>query len=618
MADYYVDPSKTNGTGSIGSPYNSITAALTAATGSNDRILLARGYVYQKFNNFYAARIIKTPSVGLYIGAYTASDSPNTMNPTFNAITFEPPGTSGWSLVQAGTGVWKKAYASAGSNVTVWRVFTGARLTGPAANNAQGTGYILGTARARTPVAYNATEATVMANINSAGSVSNRLWAHINQPSGFLYIYTGSDTLDPPTFYNGLGIVGSDGAGNWGCYNGVVIQDSQRITMEDVDCIGAVDGNHNINASGNAGDCTDITLIDCNSYGHALSGISLAGLAATTPQFVRRVLIKNSTFDSIATLNEDWNFRVGTGISWLNGGQDDISVQQRCNGIEFLNCTVKDGYHSCIKVETFGVAAIDNIVFRDCKLTAYNRLYGHGIVTAGVTSVCLFDRCTIAGMTQYFQIMGGATQMRNCLCYDPMAPYGAYNGTNNVNSEPACSIGTVSAIYPTMSAGLVVIDNCTFVESYGYMWQIYSRVSGSLADNFAAVRNCTFLDSKYLNAQGRAVSTTFGPDPGKSILFSLAASEPTPVFTFENNNYYTGTANQNIVVYQQSSVVTYSTLSAMPGASGNTESNPKLNLDFRPGTGSPLIGAGTFLRNDNDVDGLARKNPPTIGAYEVF
>ena len=65
MAEYYVDPSKTNGTGTIGSPYNSIANALTAATGSNDRIFLARGYVYQKFNNFFATRIIKTPSVGL-------------------------------------------------------------------------------------------------------------------------------------------------------------------------------------------------------------------------------------------------------------------------------------------------------------------------------------------------------------------------------------------------------------------------------------------------------------------------------------------------------------------------------------------------------------------------
>lgn len=46
--------------------------------------------------------------------------------------------------------------------------------------------------------------------------------------------------------------------------------------------------------------------------------------------------------------------------------------------------------------------------------------------------------------------------------------------------------------------------------------------------------------------------------------------------------------------------------------------DPRLDAMYRPLAGSPVIGAGAFIGEYNDADGMAFKRPPSIGRYEDF
>lgn len=63
-------------------------------------------------------------------------------------------------------------------------------------------------------------------------------------------------------------------------------------------------------------------------------------------------------------------------------------------------------------------------------------------------------------------------------------------------------------------------------------------------------------------------------------------------------------------------VIDASAATVTPDATDIT-ADPMLTADYRPLSGSPLIGAGTHLGYVRDLDGKQRPNPPSIGAYDL-
>jgi hypothetical protein len=611
MADeFWLDPSAANGgTGTFGSPFNTMSAAMTATVNAETKLHVKRGLVIAPASRFVCAAISKRPAGYLSIDTYGDADLP----PTYFGGTWEAPGaaTTGWTYI--GGGIWKKAYASVGSNVTVKRVYVGAGVTGLAANNALGTGYKVGYAIARTPVAYNATEATLLTLLGTPGAKGLRLWGHINQPSGFLYIYTpGNSTLPPPVFYQGLAIVGGDNS-TFGSAEGLQIADSANITVDGLRVIATPENAFNIRTF-NVGLDSDLVTLR-NASTEMVAGITYA-LRGQGTSFVRRTRVEACVADATATVEEDWNFNSAANTDWINGTQDLFRVQHNVSGAVFSRCTALDGYHCGFSIDTSSgtIATADNILFQDCTSDTSNRLYGHPIAAGGTGVNCVFDRITATNSTQFCQLSGKAA-VRNSIFYGGKQPYPGYQGQGSVNAEGCVYIATF-APWTTLSAGDITLDNLTLVNPYGYALQFFSTASGSIANGAVTMRNCIVVDTQYLNAGSRTRSTQQASAAGTSILYALNTGESIPTTNLVNNYWYTGTTGQPIVAIQTGSTPSSSTLAALSGASGNSEADPQLTADFRLKSTSPCIGTATPLRVERDLVGYWRPQTPSHGAYE--
>ena len=621
----YCDPaaSESGITGAIDHPYTRLDAAISAATGNDTVLYVRRGRVYT--NTGSAIGVInvnsKSPTEKLLITPYGDEAMPPTLMGGLNML----PGDPGWSYV--GAGVWKRAllYNAAGTTANRMRLFVGgSRITGAAVNRALGTGYTFGTAVAKCTVADNAAEAAIIAEMHIQTPYSYRIWTYTTDSTGYLYVWTGSDTLDPPTFYDGITLVGTNGlvgGTGWGKTCGVSINNSSNVTVDGIDAIFCVGGNALTN--GSAAAVYNCTLSNSRSYAFGSSGLVITGFSPT--RLVTGFAARNCLNDAVATMAEEWNYRDKGGLSWLNGSQDAAVLGHYTDACTFENVETIDGAHLNTLIGTMDAAKdgyTTNARLINCTARNPNRAYGTALNIAGigVGASAYVDRFHGSDTVAFISRTGsGKAIISNSSFKDAKKPYDDYDYVNPsgsgavaVNSIPGVYI-YVNAGFGAVEAGCITLKRSSIMNPYGFMFAITEYgVPGTIPTGSFVATDSLFVDRTNLdNTDARRIGASqFRP----GISWDMRDSSQAGVASFTNCYSWTGVAGTQRVMTGFSTYVTYAGWAGLTGAVA--ESDPMVDERGYLLAGSPLKYVAPLADLAYDVDGRARSNPTSIGAHE--
>ena len=623
----YVDPAAADGgNGTFATPYNLLSAGVTAANADESRLRLRRGRVYMlESGRDSVLQLVNTRPAGLLlIDSYGDGDPPI----LFGGL-YMPPGDSGWEY--RGYGVWRKALPvnAGGANPATFRLYLGAAITGAAANKSPGSAVKYGVAAARCAVASTASEAVILGNINSVSRAdiqNRRLWMYTQKSDGvtfdgYLYVYTGSASIDPAVYYDGLVLVGSNGltdANRLGAVYGVNLYKAQRCIIKELDCAYAAIG---LSIGCDTISALDIDISGCRSLAYGTRGVRIVGFTGAPAE---RGVVHDTLVDAVATFAEDWTYRDKDAIEWLNGTQDGCTIGGHTVDCRLEGVSSRDAYHG-----NFVIGNADNTsqavraMVVDCKTNSSNRSYGYCFVglSYGAGNLATVDRFVGGDSTNWIHKTGtGVTRFRDCAFTQCTRPTSAYDHTGGYNLG-ANTIPGIS-VFPTPSAGsleagAVTAERCTFTNPYGWLIEVvgvYYATSNLAPTGAVDLTDCVLMDTAYINNPS---ARSFGVGierPGVSINLTQDGGN-SGVISMANTTVYTGTVGQSIVATADRLTPTLVTLAS--GVSGTpSEVNPQVDSQSRPLTGSPLIGAVATNGLTRDAAGMYRDTASTRGAFE--
>lgn len=632
LTERFVDPSAPDGgSGTYASPWSSqdTAAALSHVTYPDLLVRLKRGLIYKPQGTTIGGLWVagKSPAGGWRFASYGDAQMP----PTFFSGTNMLPGDSGWVLV--GDGLWKKPLdnnAKTDLQESMRLYVGGSRLTGPVSNREGGTGYSYGTARARFALLGDVTDVDVLAEIGSMGSTAPRIWTYAaaaGGASGALYVWTGSNTQDPPTFYDGITLVGTNGktdANGFGRTYGIGLYGSSNVVVSEADSIFAPAA---LRAVAQSAAVANSGFEHCGSLAFGGSGLLLEGSATGT---ATNFFARDCVVDAVATYDEDWDFRdkySAPFIYWLNARQDAITLGRWTDSATLERVQCIDGYHGNLFVgsqSSSGSQTTVNARVTDCLVAGTGRLYGAGCNVSGLGAgnVATFTRLRCHDVVYFFSRTGsGKAVWDDSLFYNGVKPYAAYDATAGlyVNTVPGMIIYPQSAGYGTMEAGCVTLNRCSVLQPYGFMININrddSALSTIPAGAFV-ISDSLLVDTKWINDPA---ARTFNPGvydkTGVSVVMGKT-QVPAGALVVSNSYFYTGAAGQPRVSYENPNTNNKSFADSAYITGALNEADPKVDPIGRPLIGSPLLDAGTSAATRRrDVEGKQRPNPPSIGAYD--
>lgn len=528
MGDFYVDPAAPDGgTGSMAAPLSRQDLAVAAATGSNDTIWLKRGHVYQACGSQIAPLYLagKSPSGRLRVRSYGDAAMPPTMFAGTNML----PGDAGWAYI--GSGLWRKALADHGyADPYGMRLFAGhSRPTGPAVGRSLGTGYSLGTPRARYAAAKGATEAQVLAAVGTMGYLAPRVWTYTagsTGGNGVLYVWTGSAALDPPTYYDGITLVGANNlydAAGFGRPYGALIYNCSRVEVSEVDVLFAPAA---LRITGNVAQ-SESAFTDCNGRAFGVSGLLIEGKAVGAEQ--SGAVARRCVLDASGSLAEEWNSREEAGYSWINGAQDGAVIGRWTAGCTFDAVTVKDAAHMGIFVGAMtstGSGTTAGAAMTDCASSSPNRIYGGylGCSGLGAGNVATVSRYAGSDAVSFLSRSGsGRLTINESSFQAAKAPFPDYDYTSHPTGKGIVSIPGIAmfsaAGWGAIEPGALVLNGCTIEQPYGFMLALQEfGTPGAIPAGAMEFNDCALVDTAWL---GVREARTFKPGlydkPGVSI-----------------------------------------------------------------------------------------------------
>lgn len=579
-------------------PKLTVKAAETAAT-VFDKVALRAGRCYSPVNGYFP-RLQKN---GLTLCAYGLPDGLSFTDseiwdhyPILDGLTYENSNATGWTY--EGDGVWSKTFASAKAK----RVWFGAVNTGVLI-----TQRVIGTAYRRTPDATADNLTAIKAALNNADR-----WHPAGSALGWkLYIYTGSATLSPPAYYDGLAILIADGA-TIGAQEGVYITQSVGAQAQNIHVRGAFGDSARIASLSSDTILTDEAIIqEClASYTGAANVFSIrtSGLNNTDPRKkISRSYIVDTKADSKTSQYEQEPSSAYSNLATMDmyvitGNAEDCHIQDfeainsahvgaAMGGQEFsepVNCSIK-----------YGHIKFDNWI-----------TYGRGLASSRMTS-SVINACHVEGQNVRSQFADGHivgnlwTNMRasirkpttdewaavECYAYD----YGGADGPYRyeVRKPRDLRIEHNTVILPIASPGAYPL----LLTTYGSAYPI-SDPNPSIDLNTVKVRNNIVV-----------------LDTPRSWLASFANGGAIADQLVQNNIIYTSGADAT-VRWAGATVG----MNARTGHTGNLNVNPMLGADYRPLASSPAVGAGTPTGTTYaDRLGVAfNPTTPTIGAFQYM
>lgn len=632
---FYVDPAVADGgDGSLATPYNRLDLAVTAATAAEARIRVRRGRVYTPYGTKLAVLDLtnKRPTGLLIVDDYGDEEGP----PVLFGGTYMAPASGGWE--SRGGGVWRKPMAAnaGGADPDGFRLYLGAAITGAAVNQSAGTGYTFGVAAARCNVAKTADEATILASLNSIArpdTQNRRLWMYTQKSDGtnfdgYLYVYTGSDALDPPSYYGGLTLVGRNGltdASGFGRTYGILLYNAQRVTVRG---LRSACSPYGLRMSAAAHATTDCGIERCESMAYGNSGLMIDG-AATNSAF--RNVARDCKVDAVATRDEDWNWRDKGGISWIPGTQDACVIGKYTEACAFERVVSIDGFHTNFHIgATSGTgAATINALLTDCVSRSPGRDYGPCITSGGMGAgnTARIARFNGSDCVNWIHKTGdGKLLISDSYFGECKRPYPAYDETTGgggqdglgVNLRPGIDIFAGGT--GTTEAGAITAERCSFVNPYGWMIQIigtYNSTPGLVPAGALQAADSLFVDLKNID---NPAARTYNPgvlDRAGGSIDCRDGGGVAGIIQFTNTTYWTGAAGQVRVAEATNPVPPLVTMAATAYITGSfSEADPVVDAIGRPIAGSTLLGQAATNGLTRDAAGVYRNTASASGAYE--
>jgi hypothetical protein len=599
MTTWYVDASMPTDTADGLTPatakQNYKTAYLAATDG--DTILLRAGRCYAPVAGFYT-QVRKRLTIEPY--DLTPGADPWDDYPCLDSLTYENADATGWA--HAGSGVWYKVFGSA-KTVRLW---TGGSNTGVL--KSQRT---IGTARSRTPGATADVEATIITALtNGAGDVWHPCGSGL---SWRLYVYTGSTTVAPPAFYNGLVLSCNDGA-NYGSGNGFMVTQTNGVRINKMHVRGGSDASYYAaTLTTDTQPTYDIIFTDCLASHMYTGGFHCRPGAQNAVAWkpVRDVLFKRcigKTFTSAQEQDKSMSYTF-TALC------DMFQILDNCYNCHAIDCESIDASHVGLVLgcQNSNAHTPESCGFLRHKVTFGSYCtYARGIATGRCGTGCYVMGCTIDGQNVRSQIIDGYIVGNKWI-----------NNRASMRKADTCEWFAVEAYI--IDRGQTSIGN----DRYEYLYPTNLVVANNLCVNPVASNTQPIIITTYDTAYPV-------PDPNIdpytiTIANNVIIDEQTVsrylIGVFQNgpgtigpqkiynNIVWTGQGNPAPTVRWLG--VTYD-LNSAPGCSGNLLVDPQLDpITYKPLAGSPAIGAGQFAGYYPDAEGKSFNIPPSIGLYEV-
>lgn len=604
MAVIYVDATAADDTGNGSTPAlakRTPRAAQLAAT-AGDKILLKTGYCYAPSST--GAFLFFSNVSNVEVGTYgTASDKP-----ILDALTYQNPGDSGWTYVSGG--VWKKTFGG----YYIRRLWVGCRNNGPlvsqrwigtAKRRAWGPG---GAGLANTAgTTQNPTEATILANLSS-----NMIWFGAGSSLSFaLYVYTGSSTINPPIFYDGLAFIQSDGVAV-GAVSGIHVQNQTGIYCHDMHFRGNGTAAIRLQAqNSDTRDVVDCLFEDCTVTAPWQGAFrSLIAGEASPARRIRNVIAQKIYCDYMTGTDET---EYDSAYSSLSGIADSFCIADGSVGVVVDSCTTINSMHVGLVA---GSLAMRTTPPSSCAFTnnyvRYESWHAYGRGISNYDGDTLFQGNLIDGQNTRSQIAGSGVvtgnvwqNMRDSIRKPGVAEWIACESY----MQDMFTSGIGNERYLRVQPTNVLITNNT----------VYSPVDQCFSFNFFDTTNIGDGDNSF-NAGTITIQNNNIYMPLAKFLGTYADSTLESTYgkvigqqTIANNNVYDGSTGNTKISWRSAN---YS-INAAPGCTGNLEVDPQLGKDHRPA--NPLLkraGRPVTAKGCKDFHGKLFYNPPNIGAID--
>jgi hypothetical protein len=589
MVTRYVDAAMLDDTGDGLTPATAkrTPRAAQQACSAGDKILLKTGLCYAPVNGVF---MFFSGVSNVEIGTYgTASDKP-----ILDALTYQNPGVSGWTYVSGG--IWTKTFAA----FYIRRLWVGSTSAGNLVSQR-----ILGTAKRRaTGTGLTTPSANPSASQILAALDVNNIWFGGGSSTSYaLYVYTGSATIDPPTYYGGLAFIQSDAA-TVGAVSGIHVQNQTGIYAHDLHFRG--NGGTGIRMQAQNSDTRDAAnclfqdcIVTAPYQGAFRSGI----VGEASP--VKR--IRNSTVSRVYcdyTSSAD-EMELNTTYNYLSGVVDLFNVYDGSVGIVVDSCTAINSAHNGIVTGSIAMATTPPTGCRVTNNTVrYDSWHTYARGLSSFDADTLFTGNLIDGQNTRAQLAGSAKCIGNVWINlrtsirKPAVGQGIAVESYIFDSGNT-TIGTERYIHiqPTN----VLIANNTFYGSASDAAIIglhfYGPQPGPNDNSYAAgsvtVQNNIAFQPKYYFCK------TY-EDSGRTIGQQ----------TFINNCVYNATTGDNKINWRGTDY----TINSAPGCSNNVEADPQLDTLYRPQAETVMRG-GVYV-GGTDFYGKQFYFPPNIGAVD--
>ena len=542
------------------------------------------------------------------------------------------PGVETW--VYLGAGVWKLSFARDWSNSSVvagMRLFAGGKITGsPAGNGAIGTGYKIGVALARASVsnlAVDIDDASAIAALHTpTGLGYYREWLCTVEESpgpklAYLYVYTGSPTVDPASFYDGLVLTTFTGylpaSGGHGHRAGLQVTDCTNMRITGIDSVFAARG---ADITTSTSTTSNIIISDCKTLAFAQPP-RLIGSAANKQVVASG--FRNMLVDGRSTIAEESNYRMDAYT--YHGVQDGLQINGYTDSCFAEGVEVRDIGHGAFQIGTnTGTPATVNARLIDCSASLKNVFYGYclSLLSPGAGNTTYIDRFVGRDSVNFIHGTGvGTALLRDCSFARGTRPYPSYDkGYAKDETNPGNSIDGIglfsSGDNPISVENRLVAERCTFIQPYGWMLVLDANNYTAFPTGAAKFTNCVFVDTEHINKpEARNENMTTGQASGTSIALYRSGAGAGQV-QFTNCYYWTGLAGQNRVMTGFGPVVT-TTFAGTSKISGTLiEIDPLVESEGHPRNGSPLLGLVPTNGLTRDASGVYRDVMSAIGAYE--
>jgi hypothetical protein len=560
-------------------------AQLAASPG--DQILLRTGYCYAPVNGAF---MFFSNVSNVEIGTYgSASDKP-----ILDALTYENPGVSGWTYVNSG--VWKKTFGA----YYVRRLWVGSTSLGNLISQR-----VVGTAKRRathpsilgSATAANPPESTILTMLNSTD-----IWFGGGSGTSYaLYVYTGSASLDPPTYYGGLAFIQSDGS-TVGSVAGIHVQNQTGIYAHDLHLRGnGTTGIRLMAQNSDLRDVADCLFEDC-IVTHPYQGAFKSCIAGeTAPAHRCKTTTARRIYCDYASGPDE--MEPNTTYSYLSGISDLFNIADGSVAITIDGCTAINSAHMGIVAGSIAMATTPPT---GCRVTnntiRYDAWHTYARGLGCYDNDTLFTGNLIDGQNTRSQFAGSAKvignvwiNLRNCVRKSGVAQWMAIESymydslTYGIGNERYVRINPVNVLIANNTAYGPVDDAIRF--SY------YLSPLGPANNTYDA--GTVTIENNIIYAPVQKFLSTY-EDPGK-----IMGQQ-----TITNNCVYNSTINDTKIIWRARNY----TLNAAPGCVNNVECDPQLDAQYRPQAPTVKMG-GTYI-NGKDFYGNQFYFPPNIGAVD--